>query len=109
MENLEYKLVLLDTLRSAYERLREIKIKEQNHYKSYYDRSHKPKQFKLGYKVWVHFHLPKVGKTHKVLPSFEGPFQVTQQIDKVTYRVANADKTFLVHVQRLLPYHQWQE
>ena len=48
-----------------------------------------------------------MGKTHKLLPKFNGPFEVIEEINPVSYRVQNEKKVFLAHVQRLLPYNAW--
>ena len=84
------------------------KEKEQLKYKSYYDAHHKTVDFKIGSAVWVHFGLPEVGLTHKLLPRFDGPYEILEKLDQVTYRVTDQARMFPVHVQRMLPYYTWE-
>ena len=102
-----YKIELLRTLAKAYNKVKETKEKNQREYKRYYDRSHRTVSYKEGDKVWIHFWLPEKDKTHKLLARFEGPFEIKEQMDAVSYRVANERRTFIVHVQRILPYYVW--
>ena len=103
----DYKLKLLKTLRKSYDRLRNHKEMEQAKYKRIYDLTHKDIQFQIGDKVWVHFGLPQPGLTTKLLPRFEGPFEVIEKLDSVTYRVMDDNRVFPSHVQRMLPYYKW--
>ena len=80
----EFKLFLLKTLKSAYEKVKNIKEEEQLKYKSQFDKTHKEIRFDLGDLVWVYFGLPVAGKTTKLLPRFKGPYKVTDQLDSVT-------------------------
>lgn len=80
---------------------------EQAKYKRIYDLTHKDIQFQIGDKVWVHFGLPQPVLTTKLLPRFEGPFEVIEKLDSVTYRVMDDNRVFPSHVQRMLPYYKW--
>jgi len=104
----DYKIHLLNTLKEKYERLRNFKESEQLKYKSYFDKSHKKVEFMEGEKVWVYFGLPETGKTFKLLPRFDGPYEIIRQLDNVTYRVKKGDKMVVAHVQRLLKFHEWE-
>ena len=99
----EYKMNLLKTLRMAYDKVTNRRELEQARYKKSYDITHKNIEFNIGDNVWVHFGLPEVGKTHKLLPRFDGPYRIVAKLDKVTYRVGNQKQIFSAHVQRLLP------
>ena len=34
---------------------------------------------------------------------------IIQQLDAVTYRLKKEEKIVVAHVQRLLPYHEWEK
>ena len=63
----------------AYEKVKNIKEKEQEKYKEYYDKTHKDIEFKEGDLVWVYFRLSEKEKTHKLLPRFDGPYLIINQ------------------------------
>ena len=104
----QFKLERLAKIKKKYDRVIASRAQDQHQYKSYYDRSHKHVEFKEGALVWIHFHLQEANKTHKLLPRFEGPYKVIKKIDQVTYRVQNDRRNFMVHVQRMLPYYEWE-
>ena len=58
--------------------------------------------------MWVYFGLTVIGKTHKLLPRFDGPYQIINKLDNVTYRVKRDNKIQVAHVQRLIKYHEWE-
>ena len=64
----DYKVKFLQSLKIAYEKVKNVKEKEQEKYKTYYDKTHKDVQFIEGDLVWVYFRHPEKGKTHKLLP-----------------------------------------
>ena len=101
----EYKIHLLKTLKQAYEKLINHKEIYQQKYKVYFNKSHKNIEFKEGDFVWVYFGSPENGKTQKLLPRFEGPFEIVNRLDNVTYRLKKENKIIIAHVQRLLKYH----
>ena len=68
-----YRIHLLQTLKNAYEKVRNVKEIEQAKYKAYFDKTHKQIEFNEGEKIWVYFGLPEAGKTQKLLPRFDGP------------------------------------
>jgi hypothetical protein len=100
-----YKVELLRVMKEAYAKTIAVKAKDQMDYKRYYDRTQKEVEFKIGDLVWVHFYLPEVGKTHKLLAKFDGPYKVLEKVNSVSYRVTNDKRCFIAHVQRLLPYY----
>lgn len=104
-----YKIHLLKTLKNAYDKLRIVKETEQAKYKAYFDKTHKHIEFKVKDLAWVYFGRPQTGKTYKLLPRFEGPFEVIAKLDKVTYRLKKSDRVIVSHVQRLLPFHSWEK
>ena len=108
----DYKLNQLRTLKMAYDKLNRHRQLTQAKYKAYYDKSHKQIKFAINDQVLVFFGIPKKGCTHKLLPRWEGPYQIMEQIDSVTYRVVSCipgktEKTFLTHVQRLRLFKPW--
>ena len=58
---LNYQLKLHNTLKRAYEELREHKSEDQAKYKAYYDRQHREVEFKINDKVLVLFDTPTKG------------------------------------------------
>ena len=100
----EHKINQLRALKIAFDKLNHRKQHEQAKYKEYYDKSHRPVSFQVHDQVLVFFGIPRKGLTQKLLPRWEGPYEITSKIDSVTYRVTlcgQPNKTFLSHVQRL--------
>jgi hypothetical protein len=87
------------------ENLAEARLKQKAQYDKNVRDNH---NFKIGDLVWIHSSLPQLGLTQKLLPRFEGPFEVIEKVDQVTYRVRNETRMFPTHVQRMLPYHKWE-
>ena len=79
------------------------KIEEQNKYKTYYDKTHRMVEFKIGDKVLILFDTPTKGP---LMPRWEGPFLVKDKWDEVIYRVENEDKLISVHVRRMKPFYE---
>ena len=77
----------------------------------YYDKTHKAVKFEPNQKVMVYFPVAKEGLSYKLLPKWDGPFEIVQQVDSVTYRVrrnlGRKLQIMPVHVQRLKKYEQW--
>ena len=103
-----YRIHLLQTLKTAYEKLKNTKEIEQAKYKAYFDKTHKHIAFDEGELVWVYFGLPETGKTKKLLPRFDGPFIILSKLDHVTYRLQKDKRIIVAHVQRLLRFHKWE-
>ena len=95
---LNYQLKLHNTLKRAYEELREHKSEDQAKYKAYYDRQHREVEFKKNDKVLVLFDTPTKGP---LMPRWEGPFKVINKLDPVIYRVESGTRIITVHVRRL--------
>ena len=72
-------------LKSSYEKLIKKKAEDQLKYKLYYDSSHKPVKFNVGYKVLVLFDAASKGF---FVPRWEGPY--TRHLD------SNPKPNFLV-------------
>ena len=62
----EYKLYFLKTLKSAYEKIKNVKEIEQAKYKAKFDKTHKDIKFVIGDLTWVYFGLPVAGRTFKL-------------------------------------------
>ena len=61
-----YKIELLRTLRTAYDKVKNLREIEQEKYKLYFDKNHKNIEFKDGDQFWVYFGAPEAGKKHKL-------------------------------------------
>ena len=96
--NENYQLKLHNRLQAAYGKLIERKKNEQDKYKKYYDASHKKINFQISDKVLVLFDVASKGP---LMPRWEGPFTVIENLDDVIYRVENDHKIITVHVNRL--------
>ena len=105
----DYKIQLLVRLKQIYEKLFKTKEKIRTQYKNYYDKSHREVKFKIKDLVMVYVQAPKKGMSLKLLPKWEGPFEVIAQLDTVTNKLAKVDgtKIMAVHVQRMRPYKSW--
>ncbi|GJY17206.1 reverse transcriptase domain-containing protein [Tanacetum coccineum] len=73
----------------------------RDHQKSYADRIRKPLEFKEGYHVMLKV-APWKGVVHsrkkgKLAPRFVGPFEITERISKVTYRLRLPQELNNVH------------
>lgn len=68
----EYKVRLLERLRSSYEVLEQKQEEKMNYYKERYDASHKKVSFDDGSEVLIYCPVPKKGFTQKLLPKWMG-------------------------------------
>jgi hypothetical protein len=73
----------------------------QSKYKNYYDKSHKEIEFKIRDKCWVLFDVPSKSF---LIPRFDGPFEIKNKINQVTYRVESEDVITTAHVSRMVKY-----
>ena len=102
-EQHNYQWQLQHKLRSMYSKLIDLKLKEQDIYKRYYDESHASVQYEIGDKVLVLFDL---ASKRFLEPRWEGPFTIVDKLDDVTYRVESEDRITTAHVQRLVLWEQ---
>jgi transposase InsO family protein len=93
-----YQYILTKQLQEEYTKLIKNREAEQNHYKDYYDLSHVDVTYEIGDKVLVLYDTPIKSC---LMPRWEGPFTIMNQIDPVTYRVEDETRITTVHVQRL--------
>ena len=107
----DYKPQLLRVLKETYDKVNKHKANSREHYKTYYDRTHKSIKFKTGDLVMVHFPTSTPGLSPKLEKHWQGPCVIETAIDDLTYRVrseTNKRITYsLIHVQRLRPYKPW--
>uniref|UniRef100_A0A5S6QK16 RNA-directed DNA polymerase n=1 Tax=Trichuris muris TaxID=70415 RepID=A0A5S6QK16_TRIMR len=92
--------------------------KSQRKQKRYYDNGRKPNVlFKPGQLVMVRRHLRKVGRSAKLLPRYDGPFQIVENLSELNYRVAavssdrrrRSNRQFTVHATQLKPFYVAQK
>lgn len=51
---------------------------------------------------------PKKGHTMKLLPRWEGPYKILEQVNEVNYRIEMGGvRNIVVHVQKLRKYRPW--
>ena len=93
-----YQFELVKQLTRSYRELLSKRHEEQESYKAYYDQHQVAKNFNIGDEVLVLFDAPAKGP---LVPRWEGPFQVIEKLDDVTYRVQNDEKIIAIHVQRI--------
>jgi transposase InsO family protein len=99
-----FRLEQLKTLKKSYAKLLETKSLNQQKYKDYYDKHHKPVDFKVGDMVMLHRPTTVRGLSTKLLPKWEGPYNVIEEINPVTFKIANDSNIFVRHVQSLRKY-----
>ena len=57
----------------------------------------------------VYLPVPKKGFSQKLLPKWDGPYEVIDQLSSVSYRVKKDNKVLVLHVQRLMTYTPWEQ
>ncbi|UYV66976.1 hypothetical protein LAZ67_4003508, partial [Cordylochernes scorpioides] len=79
--------------------------------RKYYDRKHRPVDYKVGDLVWLFIPVRKVGLSEKLIKKYFGPYRITRKLSPVNYEIeAISDfpkrrKTRdTVHVLRMKPY-----
>ena len=93
-----YKSKLLRTLKITHDKLERQKELESQKYKTYYDKSQRTVEFKIGEFVKVHFLTPeKQGLSYKSGTRWRGPFKIVSKVDEVTYRVRQEEGTKIKH------------
>jgi transposase InsO family protein len=96
---------LVNKMKAVYETLNVRRQKYQSNYKLYYDKQHKNVEFKIGDQVLILFDAES---KNFLVPRWEGPFKIVSQLSPVTYRVENAYRLFVAHVQRMTPHVERQ-
>lgn len=76
--------------------IRELLEQAQQQHKAYYDRQHGEAEFQVGQWVWLRLlHRPvaslDVEGHDKLGPKFYGPFQVTERVGEVAYRLQSSE------------------
>ena len=105
----EYKSRQLKALKQDYFKLNEHKAEQRIKVKDYYDKSHNDIVLLVEDLVMVYIPRTKVGFSTKFLPHWTGPYRITKQITRVTFRVENLNgtKSHAVHVQHLKLFRPW--
>ena len=52
----------------------------------------------------VFWPVPKKGLSQKLLPKWDGPFEIIQRLGPVTYRIKKGNRTFCTHILRMKIY-----
>ncbi|CAF0905958.1 unnamed protein product [Brachionus calyciflorus] len=100
----EYADQIKQSLLKAFEKVkrnREIRIRK---IKLNYDRNVVAAKFKPGDLVWVHNDVIKKGQCKKFTYSWNGPYVVEQELNKVNYKIRpikSKSKRLIVHINRL--------
>ena len=97
-EKESYHFDLCKKMKQMYEDIYNKRLKEQQHYKTYYDLKHKDITYQIGDNVLILFDVPTKGP---LMPRWEGPYKIIEKINPVTYRVENEEKIITIHVQRM--------
>jgi transposase InsO family protein len=93
-----FQIELVKKMKAVYEALNSRRKEYQSKYKLYYDKQHKHVDFKIGDQVLILFDAES---KNFLVPRWEGPFKIVSQLSPVTYRVENAHRLFIAHVQRM--------
>ena len=108
LTKIDYKIALFTRFRNAYQQLERKRDINQNEYKGRYDKTHRHIESRGGDRVMVFWPIPKKGYAFKLLPKWDGPYQIISRVGTYTYRVSKNSKVFCVHVQRLAKYESWE-
>ena len=103
-DKLEYKAALISRLRLAYDNLVSKRDAEIVKYKANYDKRQRKVEFKEGDQVMYFRSVPKQGLSQKLLPRWEGPFQVINRLGPVSYRIEREQRNLVAHVQKIRLY-----
>lgn len=85
----------------------------QTYQEKYYNETHTPKEFEEGDLVLINLHSLQllqgfVGRGRKLLPRFEGPFEIIGKVSPVAYRLrlpASFQGHLVINIAHLEPYH----
>jgi hypothetical protein len=107
----------LEDLEAARNLARDALSAAQNAYQNAYNRRRLPKEFDVGDLVLINPHSlrlqgPWGGHGHKLAERYEGPFEVTEKIGPVTYRIRlppDYDIHPVLNIAHLEPYHESPE
>ena len=86
----EYRVNLINNLRSAFNTVREHSEVEKWNQKQEYDRHTSPRQFIIGDLVWVANTIARLGNNlinNKLQPKYQGPCRITKQLTPSTFIV----------------------
>ena len=113
--HLDYVEHLRQQLEGAYTAVREHMAQSQKYQKQYYDRRAVGGRYQVGDLVWLYSPAVPKGRAAKFHRPWKGPYQVTQVLSDVTYRITllsaaecrdrRRRHTLVVHFNRLKPCH----
>ncbi|CAF0956113.1 unnamed protein product, partial [Brachionus calyciflorus] len=96
-DKVNYKLNLLNKLRTSYEQVELRQERAINYYKAKYDKKQRDISFENNDLVLIYWPIPKKGFTQKLLPKWQGPYRIVKRLSPTTYRVERDGKEMAVH------------
>ena len=101
----EHRDLLIDNLATAHKIAAERNAEKKKAMKERYDLTATEPKFKEGDLVLIRDQTKKKGVCKKLSDHFIGPYEITEKVGPVTYRLAGmGQKADLVHADRLKPY-----
>jgi len=77
--------------------------KVRKYKKKYYDKNHRPKQYKEGDLVLVKFPFLEAGKSSELAPKYRGPYKITKKINELNYEIqmtlSNREVLHIIYVR----------
>ena len=102
----KYARDLQQSLREAYQRVRQQMGSQQERQKDFYDQKVHGLPFSKGELVWLYSPAISRGNSRKLYHPWQGPFWIVKQLSEVTYRIQdtrNRRRRRVVHFDRLKP------
>ena len=104
---IQWRDTLLETLKEAYNFVREELSSAQQKQKEAYNKKHRKKEYKIGDQVMMFDPKTPEGLTPKLVRKWQGPFKIQEVTGQQTYKLVDSEGNQFpstVHVQRLKPF-----